>query len=330
MEERNVDYQNQINRFINRPLIVQGSHPIDTGRYLLSTNEISKLFDKLKKCIQNRFPGAIIHGRPRLGKSRAIKYLMKILPDVFGNLPMYVLLCRDHSKPNEDVFFTEILRDIGHGLPTSGKAVAKRERLLKFLIQQANSVGLNRIIFFIDDAQRLHGIQYGWLMDISNELDTAGISLTVILVGQDELINQRSVFFEEGKQQIIGRFMVHQHQFYGVRTKDDLKECLISYDEESFFPVDSSWSFTKYFFPDVKDFALASYTEVLYNVFSEMRIEAGIRTEFEIPMQYITLTIEYVLRKFGIDGDKLNVITLANWREAIESSGYIEAESSQL
>lgn len=122
-----IDYPLQSNISSSRPIIVQGSHPIDTGRYLLSTNEISNLYEKLKKCIENRFPGAIIHGRPRLGKSRAIKYLMNILPDDFGNLPMYVLLCRDHTKPNEDVFFSEILRDIGHALPTSGKAVAKRE-----------------------------------------------------------------------------------------------------------------------------------------------------------------------------------------------------------
>ncbi|MBA2941058.1 ATP-binding protein [Paenibacillus sp. CGMCC 1.16610] len=315
---------------INRPLIVQGSHPVYTGRYLLSTNEISKLYEKLKKCIQNRFPGAIIHGRPRLGKSRAIKYLMNILPDDFGNLPIYVLLCREHTKPNEDVFFTEILRDIGHSLSTTGKAVAKRERLLKFLVQQAKSVGLNRIIFFIDDAQRLHVIQYGWLMDICNELDSVGISLTVFLVGQEELINQRNVFFEEGKQQIIGRFMVHQHQFSGVKTIDDLKECLVSYDEESFFPEDSGCSFTRYFFPNVQNFSLAAFAKELFNIFSEMRLEAGIRTEFEIPMQYVTLTIEYALRTFGVEGENLDVITQTKWREAIESSGYLEAEASHL
>lgn len=34
--------------------------------------------------IEERMPGAIIYGRPRLGKTRAITYLMNCLPQDFG------------------------------------------------------------------------------------------------------------------------------------------------------------------------------------------------------------------------------------------------------
>jgi|SRR5690625_2840488 len=64
---------------VDRPLIPKSSHPIETGRYLLATNEIEKLYGKIQQCLNNRFPGAIIYGRPRLGKTRAIKYLTHIL-----------------------------------------------------------------------------------------------------------------------------------------------------------------------------------------------------------------------------------------------------------
>lgn len=315
---------------IVRPKIPRNTHPIETGRYIFPTNEINKLYEKVKTSVQNRVPGTVIHGRPRLGKSKAIDYLMCALPVDFEKLPMYTLLCREHAKPNEDVFFSEILKDVGHGFSLSGKAYVKRERLMKFLLERAETSGQQRTVFFIDDAQNLHSIQYSWLMDISNELDRAGISLTVFLVGQEQLINQRSVFFEEGRYQIIGRFMVEPHQFHGVQSEDDLMECLISYDEDSVYPVNSGWSFTQYYFPYAFEdgFRLQKCASELFGIFDDLRIQAKIK-KLEIPMQYFTRTIEFALRKFGIDGEDLDWLHEAQWREAIENSGYVEAELYQ-
>jgi hypothetical protein len=58
-----------------RPFVPKGSHPIETGRYLLATNQIIRLHDNLVRWIENRAPGGIIYGRPRLGKTRAIHAL---------------------------------------------------------------------------------------------------------------------------------------------------------------------------------------------------------------------------------------------------------------
>lgn len=49
--------------------------------------------------------GAIIYGRPRLGKTRAITYLMNCLPQDFGNnMPIYHVRCRTYKRPNENSF----------------------------------------------------------------------------------------------------------------------------------------------------------------------------------------------------------------------------------
>lgn len=311
-----------------RPFLPKDTHPIETGKYNIPTNEINKLYDKVKSSIQNRLPGTVVHGRPRLGKTRAISYLLRTLPADFENLPMYTLLCREHSKPNEDVFFTEILKDVGHGLFASGKAPVKRDRLMKFLLERADAAGQSRTVFFIDDAQRLHELQYNWLMDICNELDRFGVNLTVFLIGQNELLNQRSVFFEEEKFQIIGRFMVEPYKFYGVKTLEDLYECLICYDVDSIYPADSGWTFTRYYFPKAFEhgFQLHKYAAELHDVFITLRQEAGISKPFEIPMQYLTRTVEYALKTYGCEGEDVEDITRTQWKAAIKSSGYIEAE----
>src|SRR3569833_106785 len=148
-----------------RPSVPKGTHPIETGRYLLATNEIDRMYELVSQWIDNRSPGGIVHGRPRLGKSRAINYLMHTLPEDFGErLPMFLMTCRQYKNSNESIFFEDLLRDSGHPLSASGKANVKRDRLLKYYLERAESSGLNRIILFIDDAQRLAEIQYGWFM----------------------------------------------------------------------------------------------------------------------------------------------------------------------
>lgn len=303
-------------------------HPIYTGSYLIPTNEISRLYQLVSRCINNRCPGALIFGKPRLGKTRAINFLVSLLPQEYVNIPIYHMTCREYSKPNENIFFEDLLRTVGHPEFNKGKANNKRDRLLKYLVQKVNISGQNRLLLFIDDAQRLHEMQYNWLMDLYNELDYHKIFLTVFLVGQEELENHRSVFFELGKKQIIGRFMVEQYQFRGIETTEDLQEILKGYDFYSEYPENSGISFTRCFFNHVKDynFTLQSSTNNLFKVFEDLRKEAAIRTKIEIPMQYLALTIEYALKEFGINGQAVNILTAKHWFEAINESGYISAE----
>jgi len=54
-------------------------HPIERRDYLLTTPAIKALFDQLCEWIEFRTPGAIIAGRPRLGKTRAIEALIALL-----------------------------------------------------------------------------------------------------------------------------------------------------------------------------------------------------------------------------------------------------------
>lgn len=39
---------------------------------------------------------------------------------------------------------------------------------------------------------------------------------------------------------------------------------------------------------------------------NELWLEYGIKKPFEIPMEYFTLTINYAMRRYGINGENLN------------------------
>lgn len=312
---------------IIRPFVPAGTHPIETGRYLIGTEEINRLYEVVTQWIENRSPGGIIYGRPRLGKSRAISFLMHILPADYNNrLSIYDLSSYQSKSPTERSFYEDLLSGVGHDLAFKGSTSEKRVRLTRYLIEQGIRLENRRIVFFMDDAQRLSELQYNCLMDIYNDLDKAGIQLTFILVGQPELIHQRSAFIRTKKTQIVGRFMSQDHEFTGIQNLEDLKYCLTSFDQESEYPIGSGWSFTRNYFPEAFNDGHRLENEVtnLFELLKECASSAGLR-KIDIPMQYLMLTIEYVYKRFGANTGNYWP-TIEQWRRAIESSGYITAE----
>lgn len=314
---------------IIRPLLNKGEHPIEVGAYYVPTNEISNLYKVVSKWISNRVQGGIIYGRPRLGKTRAIACLSHYLKSEFGDdLPIFNTLSYQH-KLNENRFYTDLLRDIGHSAYSQGKAEAKKDRLIKYLIYQATSSIHKKIILFIDEAHMLYEQDYNWLMDIYNQLDRHSITFIVILVGQKELLFQKSSFIQSNKMQLIGRFMVQEYKFSGIKCVDDLKICLEGYDILSEYPEGSGYSYTRYFFPEAFDEGkkFSDDAEMIFNQFKEIKAEFDIKGPLEVPMQYITCTIENCLKEYGANGKGIYWPNIYEWNESIKASGYIEAET---
>lgn len=279
--------------------------------------------------IENRVPGGMVYGKPRFGKTHAIKYLSVLLIEKFGvALPVITLLCLDHTRPSESVFFEDLLRAAGHAFCSSGTATAKRQRLNEYLIERVERSGHDKLILFIDEAQKLHEQHYKWLIDLHNELDRNSIALIVLLVGQEELVHQFSAFQLTKKTQIIGRFMVHQLRFQGLRSEKDMRHCLANYDSGSEYPPGSGFAFTRYYFPAAFEsgLRLKDSAATLWQAFRVVREEAELPVTREIPMQYFCRTVEYVLTRFGTLEDLPIELSLAQWKEAIRRSGYADAE----
>lgn len=280
-----------------RPNVPVGGHPVETGDYIIDTIAINEIAESIFNWIQLRVPGGIVYGAPRLGKSRAIKYIKKVFdykyPNQWINLS---ILTRKRKTPNEDSFFEFFLKDVGHQLYSVGKASAKRDRLANFLLDKGFQTTRNQIVLFIDDAQRLTNIEYDWLMDIYNELESFGITLTTVLFGQTELSQRRNLFLTTDKQ-IVGRFMIHEERFFGVRSLKELEYLLASYDSITEYPEGSNCSYTRFFFPEGfdKGYRLEYEKNNIWNSFSELRAEYGINKKIEVPMHYIIAIINFVL-----------------------------------
>jgi len=318
---------NALPKFV-RPAVPAGTHPIETGRYVLPTPPVYNMLKTVTQWIDNRAPGGMIEGMQRFGKTSAIVYVKRRLPEFFGGrLPVLEFSCRDYRIASEGTFFEDLLRSFGHALYKSGKPAAKRDRLTEYLHEMVKASGQNRLVIFADEAQKLHEIQFRWLVDLYNDLDRLGVNTTVLLVGQPDLVHLRSTFETAGKMQIVGRFMVHHHHFGGLRNARDIKVCLNGYDEGSEHPEGSGWPYSRYYFPAAyaSGWRLAQEADVLWAVFQEVRAEERLPGKAEIPMQYFSRSVEYILRRFGNLEQTSPQISKKIWKQAIESSGYHDA-----
>lgn len=310
---------------LERPKVQIRRHPIYTGNYYIQTISIDTVFKEIVNWIDNRNPGGIIYGRARIGKTRAIHNLKVLLKNLYGeDLPVFIFNMSEH-KPSEKFFFLELLKDIGHSFAKSSRTASELKTTLVYhLIACGKASIMSRVIIFIDEANFMSLDDYNYLVDVYNRLERAHVQLTVLLVGTEEIISTKTALMQLNKQQIIGRFMVRQYQFTGVRSAQDLQICMASYDFSE-YPEDSGWSFTKYFFPEAFEEGERINT-MAYDLF-RIFVKAFNNKKIEIPMQYVTSTIENCYRKFGTDGKRLYFPSKTEWIESIADSGYVVAEN---
>lgn len=283
------------------------------------------------KWIRKRLPGAIIYGYPRMGKTRAINYIVRTIKSEYNNwdYPIFHVSCRARKNPNETMFFEDLLLGIGHNLAMSStKANMKRKRLINALTITAEKNHTNKIIMFLDDAQNLFELEHKWLMDIYNELLMSNINLVIFFVGQKELLFQRSAYMEAGKFQIVGRFMTAEYEFKGLQDTEDIEECLNGYDKYSDYPVGSGCSYTKFYFKEAYDngFRLTLLSTHIWESMVELRRKNNINQFLDIPMQYFVLFIEGLMMEYGLSDYDIQHIPKSELQRLIIESGYLDWE----
>jgi hypothetical protein len=309
-----------------RPNIAPGTHPVESTRYIIATPPINTLCKHIVHWVRLRIPGGIVYAPPRQGKTSALEVAECELITKFPKMPVINLPAWDYNIPSERTFLEDILTASGHALPRTGDSSAKRNRLIEWLCQLAEDSGQGRVVLMIDEAQNLHEKHYQWLMGIHNLLKRRHLNLIVLLVGQIELLAVRAGYIHTQKRQIVGRFMVHTVEFCGLKTLQDIQSCLRYYDCDACFPVDSGWSFTRYFLTGWYDKG-GRLERLAYNFLKAFRqVQSTEKGEFDrqIPMQYFCRTAEYFLRN-GSACDLNNEAAVDQiLLQAISDSGYLD------
>ena len=298
-----------------------------SNEFNIATPAIVELQNNILKWVSDGTPGAIIYGRPRIGKTRAILYIASVLKSKYGHeLPIYILYATEHV-PKDKFFYSELLKTVGHAEFDKGTVSVLKERLLYALFASACNTRYRKIILFIDEAYNFSEKDFKWLMDIYNNLNLKDIHLYVFLVGSEELMARKQALIMAKQHQIVGRFMVEECHFHGLQSAKEISLCLYSFDN-GLDIYGNSIVLTQTFFPEAYSDGkrLITCANELMDEYLKIMQDIGIPASSEIPMMYFINTVKYCLNTFGITGKRIYFPTAQEWRESIINSGYIAAE----
>lgn len=178
---------------------------MDTGNYRIATPAIQAFYDLVTRCLHYRIMGALIYGPSRIGKTRAIEYVRLLLARNYPKITSYHAQCEHKPRHAEGPLFSNLLEAVGHPEPNAGGNPAKRMRLSAKIREAAARAGSGTGLLFCDEAQRYNENEYEWLRDVHDALDRQQIKLFTFLVGQQELLAQKTSLQIAGKTQIVAR-----------------------------------------------------------------------------------------------------------------------------
>jgi hypothetical protein len=98
--------------------VTVANHPTSRRNYRVATAAIQEFVDLVDQCVRVMIPGALVHARPRMGKTHAIEYICLHLARQRPDLLVLRLSCEHHRSAHEGPFFSALLAAVGVRYPT--------------------------------------------------------------------------------------------------------------------------------------------------------------------------------------------------------------------
>lgn len=320
-----IDGVDNMNDFI-RPCAIE-LHPVNLKDYILPTPPLDALLGLAARCIRIGKPGIVVYAHPRFGKTYAIRYVTTLLRESYPRLVILSVDAPVIRGTSREEYYVTFLDAVGHAAPETGTYARKKRRLVQTMVQRVEDARGNMIVLFVDEAQKWGISDYEELRDVHDALEKRHIRMVTFLVGQPSLIAQKAVLRETQNTQITARFMVGEHEFRGIRSAEDVATCLQGYDTAR-FPEESAWTYTKFFFPQAwaSGLRLVGEASRVHTAFKDAFQDAGMNGPVEIPMQYLVFAVQILLDTFSERDEPEFRPSAANWRAAVDESGFVDGE----
>ena len=302
---------------------------ITSPSFIISTKGIFDAEAKIRTWITMGACGGIIYGRPRIGKTRCIFHLAETLrSDEYGNLPVIIWNITDHPDTEKN-FYSSFLMAMGFECPKNITALFLKDRIINELIVRACETPYRRVVLLIDEAWKFYEKDFSWLMDLYNNLLSVDVQLMAFLFGTRELRDLKASFKQRGKDQIVGRFMINEIQYTGIKSEKEFSFCLAALDKLHMYT--SGYEELKdhlldFFFPHADGKCFFDIGKEYYSAFNSVRERYGIVSE-DIPMKYFIDSFVICLNLYGFYGPMAVAFPgIEELENSIEMSGYGESD----
>lgn len=269
--------------------------------------------------------GICITAPSRFGKTRALNHVERMVRVQDPSVTIERLICKDRSRESDRTYHRAVLRSVQLDYECINRSDDTLDALVRALLTRCSDKGDPRILFLIDEAQRLTERQYSYLIDLTNELENVGLASTVALMGQTELLGIRDRLYKAKRYDIIGRFFENPLILQGVDNEEALTKIAHQYDDyrACAFPADSQNSITAAYLPHLfkSGFRLEHHVQLLWK--SLEAIAGAMQSPPVIGMKGATRVIERALVKLQISQDANAASSKDWWKNTLLETGYV-------
>lgn len=308
------------------PAKIPTRNQILNARFILKTPPIAEALEDLLALIKFRDTGGYLVAPQRWGKTRAAKYLCATMKFILGEIPIVFVPLRGNIKRGASSFFSFLLNQARYRYSASkGRTETDLRNLFtRCVVSRGKRTPHKLFVLVVDEAQLLTVEQWIFLFNISNEADSFGVSLVVIAVGQLPLLKHADHLLNEGREEIVERFLHRQLRFRGLLSADDLKFVFDGLDKLDELSQKSPGKYLSRFCPRAIEagWALATEADRFWNAFEEVFQEHKLKAT-ELPMTYVINAVNRLLLSLAtIDSDQM-VVTDDLIKQSVSRSGIV-------
>lgn len=296
----------------------------DPDTIVLETPMIQNLRDQLHRTILTGRSGANFMGMPRVGKTWALEQIEGTLVDRM-NRPVPTLFVTMPSMTNPSI--KQVHFTLCADLDLKPSASAKEKPLLISLAmaigEKAKKTNSKSVVLLVDEIQNLAPEQFEALSDLFNQVALLKVKLILITMGNacEKGKKLLKALKHKNYKHIRGRFFVDSYEFSGIRSVEELKACLASYDNS---PHERGKSVLQLAVPEayLSGWRLEAKADEIWAVYAKYQKALELDCW---PMQFftaaITLLLMDMLPYFGVSG-KTSLSSMIH--QCIDASGLLE------
>lgn len=271
-------------------------HPVVKRNYIVRTQAINATYNLFRERVWTRRTGTVLHARPRVGKTSCAKVVRLLLQEEFPQIHQIFLSADDGAANRSSGIVTDILDAEGLTIPSRLSLQQNRIRLITHIETCVAARAGDQLVLVVDEMQQLVEADLRQLLVIHNRLQERGITMTTLGFAQPEIENLQTSLAATHAYNLIARFLAEPIRFEGCANLADYEMILEAYDEKKFYPIDSDWTYTRFFLPEAyrSGFRLKSHAKRTWEKISTAARKLG---SASIPMDYLTRVIEFILVK---------------------------------
>lgn len=223
-------------------------HPVIKANAVIPTRTMKDAIARVLEVSTRARASIAFYAFPEFGKSFCLRALESAVMAKFGGAGIVNLEFGDDDlAPSEGRMLETIVLAAGCGDRMAKSIAGKRDQVHRLLL--ARSGADKHIFLFIDEAQELTRQHFRWLKRVINHLSKAGVDVTTVLFGQQELIKAKSDLDLNGRSDLSARFMKRLIPYRGVSCDEDIRVIMKSMDACRWTVEDRELLFTEFLFP---------------------------------------------------------------------------------